>query len=316
MGGGQKIDTFIVNIYSAVRYRGTTDFRRTTLRSLGVLIPFDGALWGSGNLDDKTFHTVATLGVDKDYPRALESTSEINPILPALLSNMGKAINLRSIVPDDQLYSSEIYRQCFSKYGVERVLSAIYLDERSKIYTLISLYRFDREQDFSEEERDIFESASYHMVNAAQTAFFMHMAQQSGVNPDVAAAICDSHGLFYEAQPEFLDLLEKRYEGWKGERLPFEIPEAGQQLNVNGLCVTAEPYDDLFCLRVWEERPTDNLSDIDRQIVDLVSKGMTMKEVGRELGLASSTVSNRLHRIYRQFGVTNRAGLAKFVHGL
>lgn len=43
--------------------------------------------------------------------------------------------------------------------------------------------------------------------------------------------------------------------------------------------------------------------------------GVTGKEVGRELGMASSTVSNRMYRIYRKLGVTSRASLAKLVHG-
>jgi len=310
-----RVDSFIANIYRSVQYRGTEGFREAVLRSLGVLIPFDGALWGSGNYDTQVFHSVITLGVAKDYPKTLEETKDLNPMLPALMDHLGTAIDISSLIPDDQLYNSEIYRRCFSRYGVERLLSYIDLDQRTNIYTLISLYRFDREHPFTEEEREVFERAAYHMINAAQNAFFLHIAQESAAEDEIGAAICDGFGLFYEAQPEFLELIEQRFPDWKGQELPFELPEPGERNTVNGLCVACEPFADLYCVLVWEERPTDTLPERDRAIVNGVCRGMTFKEIARELELAPSTVSNRLYRIYRKLGVTSRASLAKLVHG-
>ncbi len=296
-------------------FGGTAGFREAPLRSLGVLVPFDGALWGSGNFVSKQFHSSILMGMHEDYPHALEKTSEINPILPLLRDNIGKAINMSSACPDEEFYQSEIYRRCFSKYGVERILSIVYVDSRTNIYTLISLYRSDREQVFTETERELFERAAYHMVHAAMHAFFLHIAAESDANPEISAAICDSHGLFYQAMPEFTDLLEQHFPDWRGDRLPFAIPLAGERITESGLCMESEPYADLYCLRIWEERPTDTLPKRDRDIVNGVCRGMTFKQIARDLQLAPSTVSNRLYRIYRKPGVTSRAGLAKMVHG-
>lgn len=311
----ERLDNFIANIYRSVQFRGTEGFRASALRSLGVLIPFDGALWGSGNYASKQFHSSILMGVHDDYPHALEKTSTINPILPKLMQNIGTAVDMQSACPDDTFYTSEIYRRCFSRYGVERIVSIIDLDSRTDIYTLVSLYRFDRNHPFTENERQLFERAAYHMVNAASHAFFLHIAAASDANPDISAAICDREGLFYQAMPDFSDMLEQHYPDWRGNRLPFAIPEPGERLRENGLCIESQPYTDLYCLRIWEERPTDTLAKRDREIVNGVCKGMTFKEIARDLKLAPSTVSNRLYRIYRKLGVTSRAGLAKLVHG-
>jgi len=310
-----RLDTFISNIYRAVQFRGTEGFREATLRSLGVLVPFDGALWGSGNFTSQEFHSSILMGMQEDYPHALEKTRDINPILPKLISNIGHAVNMSSASPDTEFFESEIYRRVFSKYGVERLLSIIDVDPRTNIYTLISLYRSDREQPFTEDERALFERAAYHMVQAAMHAFFLHIAAESDANPEISAAICDRHGMFYQAMPEFSDLLEQHFPDWQDDRLPFAIPKPGTRITENGLCIESEPYADLFCLRIWEERPTDTLPQRDREIVNGVCKGMTFKEIARELNLAPSTVSNRLYRIYRKLGVTSRASLAKLVHG-
>lgn len=310
-----RLDVFISNIYRAVQFRGTEGFREATLRSLGVLVPFDAALWGTGNFAAREFHSAILMGLHQDYTQALEQTRDINPILPQLLSNMGRAVDMQTSCPDATFYTSEIYRRCFAKFGVERILSIVDVDKRSNIYTLISLYRFDRDHRYSDEERQLFERAAYHMRHAAMHAFFLHIAAESGTGPEVSAAICDRYGTFYQAMPEFLDLLEHHFPDWRGDILPLTIPELGETVTQNGLCLECEAYADLFCLRLWEERPTDALPQRDREIVNGVCKGLTFKEIARELELAPSTVSNRLYRIYRKLGVTSRAGLAKLVHG-
>lgn len=310
-----RVDNFIANIYRAVQFRGAADFRRAALHSLGVLIPFDGALWGTGNLETEEFHSVVTLGVRDDYPRALERSQHTNPILPALMEHVGKAVDMSSVSPDEQFYHSDIYKKCFSRYNVERILSFTELDHRSNIYTLISLYRFDRELVYSEDERQLLERTGFHMINAAMQAFFVHLAAEAGGSPDSSAAICDSHGLFYQAMPEFLDLIEQHFPEWPGEALPFALPPTSERVTKNGLCVETTPFGDLYDVRIREERATDALSERDREIVNGVCKGMTFKEIARELNLAPSTVSNRLYRLYHKLGVTSRASLARLVHG-
>lgn len=310
-----RVDNFIANIYRSVQFRGAADFRRAALHSLGVLIPFDGALWGSGNYETGEFHSVVTLGVRDDYPRALEQSQHSNPILPVLMQHIGEAIDMASVVPDATFYGSDIYKKCFARYNVERILSFVDLEPRSNIYTLISLYRFDRKLVYTGEERELLKRAGLHMVNAAMQAFFVHIAAETGGNREVSAAICDSYGLFYQAMPEFLDLIEQHFPDWKGEALPFPLPPPGELYTENGLCVETAAFGDLFDVRIREERPTDALSERDREIVNGVCKGMTFKEIARELNLAPSTVSNRLYRLYHRLGVTSRASLARLVHG-
>jgi RNA polymerase sigma factor (sigma-70 family) len=52
------------------------------------------------------------------------------------------------------------------------------------------------------------------------------------------------------------------------------------------------------------------LTDRERQIMVLVSEGLSNKEIGRRLNIADGTIKVHLHHIYRKLDVSNRTVLA------
>lgn len=54
------------------------------------------------------------------------------------------------------------------------------------------------------------------------------------------------------------------------------------------------------------------LSPRERQVLDLVARGLTDAQVARRLGLRAATVSKHLHRIYGRLGLANRAAAARY----
>jgi two-component system nitrate/nitrite response regulator NarL len=52
------------------------------------------------------------------------------------------------------------------------------------------------------------------------------------------------------------------------------------------------------------------LTDRERGIAQLVSQGLSNKEIGRELSLSAGTVKIHLHRIYQKLALQNRTALA------
>ena len=53
----------------------------------------------------------------------------------------------------------------------------------------------------------------------------------------------------------------------------------------------------------------EGLTPREREVVKLVSGGLSNKEVGRRLGLSEGTIKIHLHNIYGKLGVSNRTGL-------
>jgi len=60
------------------------------------------------------------------------------------------------------------------------------------------------------------------------------------------------------------------------------------------------------------------LSEREGQVLQLAARGLTLKEIGRDLGLSVHTARHHLEHVYEKIGVSTRAGAALFAaeHGL
>ena len=61
-------------------------------------------------------------------------------------------------------------------------------------------------------------------------------------------------------------------------------------------------------------RANDPLTSRERQIVLVVSEGLSNKQIARRLRLTEGTVKVHLHNIYQKLGVSNRTTLAILAH--
>lgn len=309
----------VSRLYRAGVERPAEDFQRWALQQLKGLVPHDAAVWGMGHAERGRFHNVKVFGVDQDYAHALERWLGENPIYPRLADQPGEPVDMRDVQEDDAFYESRIYRNCFRPFGVERILSSGHMDPRCGLYTLLSLYRFDRDKPFSRRDRRNFRVAAFQLVHACSHNHFLHLARPASEGSDRPAAVVDCEGVLHEAQPEFIALLAQHMPDWQGMHLPETISAGiGSQTRfaAGDLCVEVEPLADLHLLRIWEETPLDRLTTREREVVYAVSRGLSHKEAGRELGLAPTTVSSHLYRAYAKLGVGSRSALARLVHGM
>jgi len=53
------------------------------------------------------------------------------------------------------------------------------------------------------------------------------------------------------------------------------------------------------------------LTDRERQIMVLVSEGLSNKEIGRRLNIADGTIKVHLHHVYQKLEISNRTVLAR-----
>ncbi|HUS23754.1 MAG TPA: helix-turn-helix transcriptional regulator [Candidatus Binatia bacterium] len=309
-------DRFIAGLYRTGLSLPPEGFRDWALRQLQQLIPYDGAMWGSGTAEQWRFHTVTLVGVDPDYPRQLEETRSINPILPRMLSNLDTPVDMEQVLPDREFFRSEIYRRCFGRFGIERILATAHADPRSGLLTILSLYRKSRRSHFTPAERQLQKRATYHLFQGASHAFFLHLMHAFSAEREAggAAAVIDRQGAFYEAQPQFLDLLDQHFPGRQPHEFPLTLPPPGETRTEGRLCVKTQPLGDLSCVLIWPAGPLDRLTSREREIVFAVTQGLSFKQAARKIGVAPSTVANHLYRIYRKIGVNSRSELASLVY--
>lgn len=308
------VDRYIARLYRFGLSVGTEDYRTWALRELAKVIPHDGALWGSGSFTQYKFHSCTVTGLAPGFPEMLEATHAINPLVPKITTILDTPIDARLVIPDKIFFKSEIYRRTFEPFGIKRILATTHLDRRSGLYSLISIYRFDRAHIFTDQEKAQQQRIAYHLFNAASHAFFLRLIRASDRPPGSAAAVVDKLGCFHEAQLQFLDLLEEHFPDRELHLLPFALPPTGETVIVGNLCVRAEPAADMYTVYLWPSGPLDRLTAREREIVLAVAQGLSFKQAARKIGLAPSTVANHLYRVYRKLGVYSRTELAALVH--
>jgi DNA-binding CsgD family transcriptional regulator len=311
----EPVDRFVGTLYRSALSVPPESYRSWALHQWREIVPFDGAIWGSGTISRWAFHTATVVGLPEEFPRTLEATRAINPLLPAILASLDEPVDMRSVMGDAAFFKSEIYRRCFQPFGITRVLSTGHLDLRSGLYSLLSIYRLQRDKPFTEAERVQQRRASFHLFNTASHAFFLHLMRSHQERPtEAAAAAVDVQGLFHEVQPRFIELLDEFFPGREAETLPFALPECGDTSVLNGLCIRTEALAELRLVFIWPAGPLDRLTARERQIVYAVAHGLSFKQAARRIGIAPSTVANHLYRIYRKLGVVSRSQLANLVY--
>jgi DNA-binding CsgD family transcriptional regulator len=310
------VDPFIARLYRSGLSVPTGEFRPWALEQMRPVVPFDCALWGSGTARQWKFHTVTILDLPPEYPKILEQTTRINPIIPRILQNLDTPVDMASVVSDDEFFSSEIYHRAFAPFGISRILSTAHLDRRSGLYSLVSAYRRDRNQQFTEEDKARQKRATFHLFNGASHAFFLHLMRAGQTRPQgSASAVVDGEGVFHEAQPRFLDAIEERFpERQTSDGLPFDLPEPGTTVAFRDLMIACEQMGDLFLVTLWRAGPLDRLTSREREIVTCVAQGLSFKQAAKKVGVAPSTVANHLYRVYRKLGVYSRTELAALVY--
>ncbi|NMP16646.1 helix-turn-helix transcriptional regulator [Thalassotalea sp. Y01] len=302
------LQRFISEIYTDIGKIDLAEYRQYALGRLQQVIDFDGAIWSNGHQKTLTFHNQTLFNVAQQLSHDLLQYLDINPLADVLLQQLGQPIDMRDLCPDSEFYQSQIYQKCFSQHGIERILSSIHLDEQSGLFTLLSLYRFDRQRPFSEQDKKIQQIALYHLLTAANHALFMALPDDK--NQPGFSAICDDKGYLHQVQSEFLPLLAQFADNLPAGRLPF-LPQ--NLADIEGLSMSVAPFDDRYLVQIRATGPLASLSEREQQVVTCIVQGQTFKQAAKSLQLSPSTVSNHLYRVYKKLNIGSKSELIALV---
>ena len=305
-------DELISQLYRSTKRVDISNYKRWALSELQSYLNVDAAIWSTGHLSTRTFHTHTTLNLPTNFPDLLIENIKINPITNRLFAHAGKAVDMADVIDDESFFDSEIYRKVFEIHKINRILSSIHIDSRSGIYTLLSVYRFNRDKLFSEQEKQIHQRILYHLIEASSHACIMSLEGKTDKpGHEAYHAICDRYGIYHEVEPEFLDIFDTSKSEHQYRSLPFKLPIMGLSKTVNNHVFTAEQLGDLYRIQARKLSKLDTLTKRELEVVTGISKGLSFKLIAKQLSLSPSTVSNHLYRIYNKLEINNRAELAR-----
>jgi RNA polymerase sigma factor (sigma-70 family) len=306
----KSVDQFISQLYREAAQVPLADFSQWALDLLQQVISFDGAIWATGHVENKQFHTQCSVDVSPQIFDKLQQYLAINPIYSAITEKIGRAVDMSDVLDDETFYQSKLYKACFQPFGIERILSSVHLEQESGIFTLLTLYRYERQHKFSKEEKQQQNQLLYHLLSASSYRQFLALSENSNHS---LSAICDVKGLFHAVQPDFIALINEQLTQPIKQRLPFTIDAKKRHYQLNNLHIDQLQHGELFQLSLRQLNPLDQLSKREQEVVDGICEGNTFKQIAKQLNLSPSTVSNHLYRIYLKLGINTRSELVSLV---
>jgi DNA-binding CsgD family transcriptional regulator len=312
-----NVDKFISQLYRESLKVTLADFPTWALDLLRQVIPFDGAIWGTGHTSTKQFHTQVTLDVSEDIFNKLLEHLPINPIFEKIIGSLGTAINMSDAISDEKFYHSDIYHKCFKPYDIERILSSINLDERSGIFTLLTLYRYDREHLFTAQEQALQSRLLYHLMSCLAYRQLSELSDltDSENNQEIKhiSALCDAKGMYHCVSQQFFDVLDEHMSKTSHQKFPIDSFNNTSNFIQDNLHFSLKKVGELFKISMRVINQLDTLTTREKEVVAGVCHGKTFKQIAKELTLSPSTVSNHLYRIYIKLGINTRSELIALV---
>lgn len=305
----QSVQDLISRLYRSTQHIDIGHFREWALCELQSTVYFDAAIWSTGHLSTRTFHTHTTLGLPKNFSDLLIENIDINPITKRLFSKVGEAVDMADVISDDAFYQSEIFKRVFEPHKIQRILSSIHICRQTGIYTLLSLYRFDKNHKFNSDEKLRHQTILFHLVESASHACLLSLKNQD--EPNSHHAICDEKGIYHEAEAQFIDLMVQCQADKNLTKYPFDVRQ--EEVVLGNIILHSKQLGDLFRLSIRESSPLDTLTLREQQVVEGVTHGLSFKQIAKKLELSPSTVSNHLYRIYQKLNINNRSELADMV---
>jgi DNA-binding CsgD family transcriptional regulator len=305
-----EAEKFISQLYRESLSISLEEFPTWALDLLRQVISFDGAIWGTGHISTQNFHTQITLDVSEDIFNKLLQYLPINPIFEQITQQQGSAINMSDVISDDQFYQSDIYYKCFKPHGIERILSSINLDERSGIFTLLTLYRYDREQAFTTHEQKLQSRLLYHLMSCfAHRQLSEVSKQENKAEKENISALCDAKGIYHCVTQRFLDVLDEHISEGSHQKFPVDAFTDKTTFIQGNLHFTVNKVGELYKVSLRVINQFDKLTSREKEVIAGVCHGKTFKQIAKELALSPSTVSNHLYRIYLKLGINTRSEL-------
>jgi DNA-binding CsgD family transcriptional regulator len=234
------------------------------------------------------------------------------------------ALKLSDFMTRSELRRTDIYWDWFHPWGVEYQMS-VGLDAPLS-HTKVFLFNRAGGRDFNERDRAVLDFLRPQLASLYEAAQARRRASESLAlleEADAGLVILDRAGRVEHATPEALRLLSTYFRGYRGG-LPDEIVgwlrQERQAPGAEPLRFESEEQSLLVrlvggALLLEEERVPPQLTDREREILELVAAGKTNAEIAEAIWIAPGTVRKHLENVYEKLGVHSRTAAVATLNG-
>lgn len=315
------ISGFLLELHERSNELGHHELYRFTLERLPALLPFDAGLLAMGTVQDGVphGHDYVLHNRDEALMASWDLVKHEDRVAAHAFANPGRTANFD--VEGPIFDGCEKVREHSRRWKLAHVLCTSMISQELGLYWVMSLYREDPDDPFSEAERQAKELIVPHVFAAARRARVGQLRARTRV-PDAhgqAGAIAHPSGLVLEAEPGFAELLRLGFPDWRGPFLPPEVkkelPAKSSVRVMRGAAVVRADAaaNGFVLLHVRKTVIADQLTSREREIAEAFSMGETYREIGERLGVSPNTVRRHLANIYEKLGISSKVELERML---
>lgn len=306
------VSQLLFALYQGSREQPMDTFQQWALNAVRAIVPFDAAAWISGTLAEgqHQFHSVKFIDVSPQVLTAYEQCEGRLEFTQQVFATPGRTLACATAG-----LAPPLAALC-AQYRIAHILATVQYNPISRLSELISLYRSDAQQPFSEPERQLQQSLVPHLCETWRVNRMLHAWRlaRPTLAQEMQAAVCDRHGVLQASSPRFVEHLLREWPAWRGPQLPPELQAQlrhGKGRYVGARTTThSTQADGWWLLHMRPRCAADQLTAREREIATHFAQGRSRKEIAKHLALSPSTVRNHLAATYQKLDISSKAQLA------
>ena len=310
---GMQIDEFssiVFRLTNAAIDLSPDAYQAAQIEIMRDVFHFDAAWWGWSNLSGGRDHLINTglYGLPNNFEGAVRSVLHLDPFVQTgrKLTVFGKAVDVESaVLPDD-------YKHCLGSFNITSILNGhCRLQGDTEFNFFLSLYGRDKSKKFTRADANDFRAIIKHIEQNLSLSLKTELRSLAPSNGE--AAFVSLGGAIVRATSGFKTKLQATNLKESGIRKLLKDMSLGRrQWNHANWVVDSAPYKTgLFLIKVYQSESLSRLSSQERRVADLLSTGLTMRQIAEHNSVSHNTIRNQVSAIYRKTGAANRAMLVK-----
>ncbi len=322
--GFDDFGDLLLHVYRLSHEQPLQTFQDASLDAVRRVLPFDSSMWGSATYG-ATGIDIHTLHLDRQPIEMLAGYEAIKHLDTAAAE---VALQPRATMAFDAAMQfgaphQKAIKAYGERFGQRHFFISSAMNPANGLVQWVTLFRTRADAHCTESERSLLAAVAPHLQQAmgynrvrhmeALATNDTHATHSAPTATRRAQAVADLRGMVYHATPSFDALLRGEWSAVPDGRLPQPLMQrfASGNSRFAGRTLVARCHVERELLFV-NARPScaaDHLTPREWQVAWLLAKGLSHKEIARQLDRAPATVRNHIQAIYRRLGVGSVASL-------
>jgi DNA-binding CsgD family transcriptional regulator len=316
----RTLTQLLLRLHEHAQELGYRPFQQFCLAEMAKLVPFDAGLLGMGTIQEGVPHGHDVL-LDRRPAEFMESWNRIKQEDRVALAAMREPDRTHAFDVTGAIFEGcDEAREHCRQWRIAHVMCTASIDADSGLYRVMSIYREQAAQPFSEAERAATELIVPHLFAAARQARIgqLRARMSAGSGHGLAAAIAGDKGLVLEAEPSFVDVLRSEWPAFRGPWLPAKLWDELGHTDPRERCferifVRVRPVEGVWLAEARRRIAADALTTREREVAQAFARGDSHREIGERLGVSPNTVRRHLANTYEKLGIASKAELDRML---